>query len=66
MILDRLPSTAEAKLIWEALGIPKARHLSDEHRGKLIAAGTGSRFQSDLPAKSASSDALRYPGSGSA
>lgn len=38
-VLNRLPTSNEAKIIREALAIPKARHLSEEQRAKLVAAG---------------------------
>jgi hypothetical protein len=64
LILDRLPSAQESELIRGALGIPKARHLSEERRAKLTAAGTlalrdfrqranaQARFQAGFNAKS--------------
>jgi len=53
-ILDRLPSSFEGEPIREALGIPKAKRLSEEHRAKLIASGAQTRFQGQKIAKSGS------------
>jgi hypothetical protein len=44
MLMGRLPTKAEAKVIRSRLAIPKRRMLSDEHRARLAA--TGGRFQS--------------------
>jgi hypothetical protein len=52
LILDRLPTKAEGAIIRDVVGIPKARHLSDEHREKLIAAGAQGRFQPGTAPKS--------------
>jgi hypothetical protein len=40
IILDRLPSKAEAVLIGDMLGIPKARHLSEDRRAVMSEIGT--------------------------
>jgi hypothetical protein len=56
MLLDRLPMPAEAELIREALAIPNARHLSEAHRERLIAAGTQARFKAEKLAKSDADD----------
>jgi hypothetical protein len=43
--LLRLPKPEEAALIRDALGLRKRRTLTEESRGKLIAAGVNGRFQ---------------------
>jgi hypothetical protein len=56
IVLDRLPTQAEAKEIRIILGIPKGRHLSEEHRQILIAAGSQTRIRPALSAKTPSAD----------
>jgi hypothetical protein len=52
LILDRLPTVVEAELIREALGIRKARSMSEEGLAKLISYGEKGRFKAEKTAKS--------------
>jgi hypothetical protein len=54
LFLNRLPTEFEAAIKREALCIPKARHLSEEQRSKLIAAGARGRFQGGFTGESGS------------
>jgi len=54
LILDRLPTASEAEAIRYVLGIPKARHLSEEQRARMILSGAWDRFKGDFRPKSGS------------
>jgi hypothetical protein len=66
LILGRLPSKEEAAIIREAVGIRKARHLSEECREKLIAAGAKYRLNGHFAAKSSLPGTTVVPDTGAA
>jgi hypothetical protein len=51
MILDRMPTKAEAVLIRAVIGIPKARHLSDDHPLRAHSFRVQGHSQPDLKPK---------------
>ena len=49
LILDRLPTKAEGAIIRDVMGIPKARHLSEEQRQEQMQRLAGYRFKPCSP-----------------
>jgi hypothetical protein len=58
VILGRLPAQAEAVEIRDILGIPKRKHLSEEHLAILMAHGFARVGNGDLPASNTSDATL--------